>query len=90
MYHPFQKPKLYEITLLDSKSFKCVTCYTVIDRGLTHILVSEKKLQKHLPTLNLPAVRQKQIFQNKNAKKMFSRPTDSGFSGYVIGNKDLF
>ena len=23
-------------------------------------------------------------------KKMFSRPTDSSFSGYVIGNKDLF
>ena len=30
-------------------------------------------------------------FQNKkNAKKMFSRPTDFSFSGYVIGNKDLF
>ena len=55
------------------------------------ILVSKKKLQKHLPTLNLAAVCKKQIFQNKkNAKKMFSRPTDSSFSGYVIGNKDFF
>ena len=26
----------------------------------------------------------------KNAKKMFSRSTDSSFSGYVIGNKDIF
>ena len=52
----------------------------------------KKKFQKHLPTQNLPAVCQKQIFQNKkNAKKkMFSRPTDPSFSGYVIGNKDLF
>ena len=51
----------------------------------------KKKLQKHLPTLNLPAVRQKQIFQNKkNAKKMFSQPTDSSFSGYVIGNRPFF
>ena len=28
--------------------------------------------------------------QKKMQKKMFSRPTDSSFSGYVIGNKDLF
>ena len=28
--------------------------------------------------------------KKKNAKKMFSRSTDSSFSGYVIGNKDLF